>query len=201
MPTSELPIVTDLRDLKATVFITRWFDEATPHLFGASRAAYLEWKSRLAADLGVSWFDVVLVGSAAVGCSLSPYKKFRPFSMDSDIDVAIMSPYYFDLAWRWMRRLGAERYRLPQPAQEWIKEHERRLVYWGAIATDQLLQYLPFGPDWVKKLATLTKEAPADGRTINVRLYRDHSSLESYLLDSVRKLRSTLESPTAGGSQ
>jgi hypothetical protein len=67
MPTSELPIVTDLRDLKATVFITRWFDEATPHLSGASRAAYLEWKSRLAADLGVSWLDVVLVGSAAVG--------------------------------------------------------------------------------------------------------------------------------------
>src|SRR3954466_2890922 len=116
MTRPELPIVTDLRALKAATFITRWFDETTPHLFGASRAAYLQWKSRLAEDLGVSWLDVVLVGSAAAGYSLSPYKKFKQFSSDSDIDVAIMSPYYFDLAWRWMRRLGAERYRLPQPA-------------------------------------------------------------------------------------
>ena len=200
MAVSELPIVSDLRELQAAVFITRWFDEATPHVFGASRAGYLQWKSRIATELGVSWLDVVLVGSAAVGYSLSPYKKFKPFSADSDIDVAIMSPHYFDLAWRWMRRLGAERYRLPQSAQEWVKEHEKRLVYWGAIATDQLLQYMPFGPDWVQKLAKLAQESPADGRTINVRLYRDHSSLESYLLDSVRKLRSTLASPAGGGS-
>lgn len=140
-PTS---VVSDLRELKPAEFITRWFDETPPYLFGASRGSYLLRRSRLAADLGVSWFDVVLVGSAAVGHSLSPYKNFKPFSDDSDIDVATMSPYYFDLAWRWMRRLGAERYGLPPAAQQWVKEHEKRLVYWGAIATDQLLQYLCF---------------------------------------------------------
>ncbi len=199
MTPSPTSVVSDLRELKPAEFITRWFDETPPYLFGASRGSYLLWRSRLAADLGVSWFDVVLVGSAAVGHSLSPYKNFKPFSDDSDIDVAIMSPYYFDLAWRWMRRLGAERYGLPPAAQQWVKEHEKRLVYWGAIATDQLLQYLPFGPDWVRKLAKLSQDPPADGRTINVRLYRDHASLESYLLDSVRKLRSNVES--LGGPQ
>lgn len=199
MAPSQPSLVSDLRGLKPADFITRWFDETSPHLFDTSRASYLAWRSRLAADLGVSWFDVVLVGSAAVGHSLSPYKNFKPFSSESDIDVAVMSPHYFDLAWRWMRRLGSERYRLPPSAQEWVKEHEKRLVYWGSIATDQLLQYLPFGPDWVQRLAALSKEPPSDGRTINVRLYRDHASLESYLLASVRRLRSSLDADPSGG--
>ncbi|MDP1571313.1 MAG: hypothetical protein Q8L86_15065 [Vicinamibacterales bacterium] len=198
MSLPETQIVTDLRLLTPERFITRWFDESTPYVFGPHRTEYLRWKSHIAGELGVSWLDVVLVGSAAVGCSLSPHKRFKPFSSDSDIDIAVMSPHHFDIAWRWMRRLGADRYRLPQPTQEWVKEHEKRLVYWGSIATDQLLQYLPFGPEWVVKLSKLMAAAPADGRMINVRLYRDHSSLESYLLNSVRRLRSQLGASGTG---
>jgi hypothetical protein len=184
----------DLLSLKPPEFVGRWFVEKTPHLFAGDQAAHVAWRRTLADTLGVSLFDLVIVGSAALGKSLNPAHPFALFSDDSDIDVAVVSDHYFDLAWRWMRRLGADRYRLPQTAQNWVKEHESRLVYWGSIATDQLLPHLPFGPDWVPKLAELAAQPPVNGREINVRLYRDHASLEAYLTRSVRKLRAILDS-------
>lgn len=191
----------DLQALQPAEFVSRWFDERGAHLFSADRAAHLAWRRTVAHALGVSWLDVVLVGSACVGVSLNPDKAFKPFDADSDIDVAVVSAHHFDVTWRWMRRLGAQRYRLPPRAREWIKEHEKRLVYWGSVATDQLLPHVPFGSEWVTQLAAASKVPPVDGREVNVRIYRDHASLESYLVMTVKRLRVVLaEQATRGPS-
>jgi hypothetical protein len=183
----------DLLALRPERFVTKWFAERIPAIFGTDQAKHISWKQDLADQIGVSIFDLALVGSAAVGLSLSPAKNFSLFAADSDVDVAVVSSYYFDLAWRWLRRLGAERYRLPRTAQNWVKEHESRLVYWGTIATDQLLPHMPFGPEWMPRLAALSSKDPVGGREVNVRLYRDFEALESYLSHGVRRLRSRLE--------
>jgi hypothetical protein len=154
------PLRDDLLALKPVAFVARWFVERTPYLFASDQAAHVTWRRTQADGLGVSLFGLVIVGSAALGRSLNPAKPLAPFGPDSDIDVAVISDHYFDLAWRWMRRLGADRYRLPQPAQEWVKAHETSLVYRGSIATDQLLPHLPFGPDWVPRLAALAARPP-----------------------------------------
>lgn len=193
--TTAIPSIASIKDdllrLKPQDFLIRWFLKKPPYIFGEDNSAHNVWKKIIAEELGVSLFDLMIVGSAAVGRSLNPAKNLAAFTQDSDIDIAVVSAHYFDLSWRWMRRLGSDRYRLPKPAQDWIKEHEARLVYWGAIATDQLLQYMPFGPTWVQKIAAYSNRAPADGREINLRLYRDHESLEAYLTRSIRKTRST----------
>jgi hypothetical protein len=114
---------------------------APPALFGSDQPRHIAWKGDLADQIGVWTFDIALVGSAAVGVSLSPAKNFSLFHPESDVDVAVVSSHYFDVAWRWLRRLGAERYQMPRTAQDWIKEHENRLVYCGSVATEQLLAY------------------------------------------------------------
>jgi hypothetical protein len=194
MTPTEDPVRQDLLTLKPADFVARWFAERPAFIFGGDQAAHIAWKAALAQALNLSLFDLVIVGSAALGRSLSPSKDFTPFDAESDVDVAVVSDHYFDIAWRWMRTLGAGRYKLPQPTQDWIKEHESHYVYWGTIATDQLLQYLPFGPHWVPKLATIAASEPVGGRELNVRLYRDYSSLEAYLTRSVRKRRAALDS-------
>jgi len=170
------------------VLVARWFLEDTPALF-KDRASHVAWKRDLAELLRVSVFDLIVVGSAAVGISLNPAKNFKAFAPTSDIDLALVSAHHFDVSWRWLRGLGAGLYRLPEPAQNWVREHERRLVYWGTIATDQLLAYMPFGHEWVPHLSTMSGQDPAQGREINVRLYRDFASLEAYQVACIKKLR------------
>ena len=49
--------------------------------------------------LGVAYHNVLMVGSGKIGYSLSPFKKFKAFDEDSDIDIAIISIKMFnDLA-------------------------------------------------------------------------------------------------------
>jgi hypothetical protein len=66
------------------------------------------------------------------------------------------------------------------------------LVYYGAIATDKLLPYMPFGPAWVQATASLAAAVPISGREVNIRLYRDNESLAGYQTHSITKLRDRL---------
>lgn len=187
MPVAELQ--NELATLSPPDVVFRWFVERVPAVFAGDHVAHVAFKVELARRLGLSVFDVVVVGSAAVGFSLDPAKNFSAFSTDSDVDIAVASPHHFEIGWRWLRTLGAKRYRLPVSAQSWVKEHETRLVYWGQIATDQLLEHMPFAPDWVPALAFMSSTKPIDGRELTVRLYRDYYSLEAALIHTTRKLR------------
>lgn len=166
--------------------------EAVPFIFDGDRRACVEWKSRLAEALGVNSHSVIVVGSAVAGFSLSPTKAFSVYNAESDVDVAVVSAHYFDIGWRWLRTLGAERYRLPSHVQRWIEDHRTRLVYYGTIATDKLLPYMPFGPTWVTKTASIISDPPISGRDLNIRLYRDNESLADYQTHGIRKLRERL---------
>lgn len=179
----------DLAKLPAPEIVSQWFVHRLPTLFAGDEPGHVAFKAEAARRLNVSVFDIVIVGSAAVGFSLNPDKNFSAFSTESDVDIAVASPHHFELAWRWLRNLGARRYRLPQRAQSWIKEHETRLVYWGQIATDQILEHMPFGGEWVRALASLSGVKPIDGREVTVRLYRDYTALENALIHTTRKLQ------------
>ncbi len=68
-----------------------------------SKEQYLRWRDDLAEGVGVDGRDVILVGSAATGRSLNPGKRFKAFHRGSDLDIAVVSSFHFDLAWRWFR--------------------------------------------------------------------------------------------------
>jgi len=63
------------------------------------------------------------------------------------------------------------------------------LIYWGTVATDRLLSRMPFGQEWLSVLSEMTQESPANGKEINVRLYRDYQALRAYQTDGLGKLR------------
>src|SRR5437867_2216858 len=126
----------DLLELQPDFFASKWVIERIPYIFGDDSVAFWTWKHKLARLLDVDAASLLIVGSAAVGVSLSPNKNFRKFEAASDVDVAVVSNHHFDLVWRWLRALGAERYKWPVEVQRAIDEHRRRLVYWGIMATD-----------------------------------------------------------------
>ena len=62
--------------------------------------AHFEIKRRIAQEFGIGVStDIFVVGSAKLGFSISPSKRWRPFGDRSDIDVAIVSHDLYQTVW------------------------------------------------------------------------------------------------------
>ncbi len=182
-------IIAALRSNSTDQFVREHLFDRIPHLFNGDRSAFVTWKDHLARALEVDAACLTFVGSSAIGVSLNPDKGFKMFDDDSDIDVGIISHYHFTVSWRYLRTQGHRRAHLgPKTVAAW-DDHVSRLIYWGTIATDQLLGILPFGHQWLKALSTMSTMSPTVGRDIKLRIYSDYDSLRSYQQLSARRAR------------
>ena len=175
-----------------SAFVSRWLLERVPFAFGDDLDTYLAWKHGLAEKLTVDPKAITLVGTAAIGTSLNPHKNFKDFDDESDIDVAVVSQYHFNILWRWMRGLGAAYYGLPAPARNAVDRHRENYVFWGTIATDRLLPHTPLATEWVPALDSMSSVDPTKGREIKARLYADFDSLRAYHAKGILTLRQKL---------
>jgi len=165
--------------------------ERVPHIFDGDWPLYRTWRADLATRLDVDPCDISITGSACVGVSLSPRKNFSVFDGQSDVDVAVISPYHFDLAWRSLRAFRLADAHTPRERQAVIN-HRTNYIYWGCIATDRILRLMPFSREWIMASSHMRGIDPTAGREVNFRIYRDYDSLRSYQTYGVRKLRANL---------
>ncbi len=184
--------------LSAAEFISQYLFDRVPYVFGNDRKSFLSWKGDLAKDIEVDPACITLVGSSAVGISLNPYKGFKSFDSGSDVDVGVISPYHFTVAWRFLRTQGHRRTHVDAKTRAAWNEHVTRYIYWGTIATDRLLGVLPFGRQWLGALTTMAQIAPTVGRDINLRIYSDYESLRAYQVWSAQRAREDIL--TKGGA-
>ena len=136
------------------------------------------------------------MGSAAVGISLNPNKAFKTFDLKSDIDVAVISSFHFQSAWRFLRQNGKLRPKLSSKERNAWDEHRRNLVFNGAIATDRLLARFPFGGEWRRAIDEV-EAASSLTQSVKVRVYNDYEALNTYQTNSVRQRRTDLLSQGA----
>lgn len=199
-PAAKDLLIAELKDLSADDFVSRNVLDRVPWLF-SDRHQYIEWKTSLGVELELDPYMLLVVGSASLGLSLSPYKRFNDFGPRSDIDVAVVSARHFDEAWRWLRELGPEN--LPERDEverDMFKWHRRNLIFDGAIATEKLLPKLPFGSTWMTALGHASSREPTQGRKINARIYRDFESLRKYHVANIRKIKLELTAAGADNS-
>jgi hypothetical protein len=98
-----------------------------------------------------------------------------------------------------MRSLSsATRFGLSARQRESLKDHVTRLIYWGAVATDRIIDILPFAATWMVAFSNMAGVNPTKGRKINGRVYRDFESLRAYQMLSVRAAREELLATTNG---
>lgn len=64
-----------------------------------AEGAHFSLKDQISTKFGLNPRDVVVVGSSKLGFSIAPSKRYKPFGMDSDVDVAIVSSPMFDDFW------------------------------------------------------------------------------------------------------
>lgn len=178
-------IKNDLMTIPPDMFISKWIMEKTPNIFYNNEMKYYEWKHKMATRLQVDARDIIVTGSACLGYSLNPNKNFKKFNQHSDIDVGIISNYYFDVAWHELR--NKKYYKLDSNMRLALEDHKKRLIYWGTIATDKILPILSFGKNWNEVINEAKSNPPIDEREINFRIYKDNKSFRDYQINSIRE--------------
>lgn len=172
------------------IIASLWILNRVPFPFNGDAKSYELWRNKLAALVEVDSSEILITGSGAFGISLNPYKNYRAFDEKSDIDVAIVSEYFFNVSWRYLRNLGAAKHAMTPAAKQSVRDHVEKYIYWGTIATDKLLPYMPFGKKWMYALEEMSKESPTNGRSIKARIYKDFDSLRAYQVNNLKNLRS-----------
>ena len=161
-----------------------------PYVFADDTVAYRQWREAIAPLLGVDPCNLFVVGSGGVGCSLNPYNDWKTFGQDSDIDLAVISSYHFDVAWRVMRL--TKRGEVSGKVWREIEKHRTNYIYWGCIATDKILGHLPFAKEWLDAATAAATQTATSNRDVNFRIYRDVASLRDYTVNGLRTLKAEL---------
>lgn len=164
---------------------SKWIFERVPFVFDDDYASFIKTKLIIAKAVGVDSCSIFFVGSSSVGFSLNPVKNLKPFDKDSDIDIAVVSHYYFDIAWRTIQDIDFAK--VSPQIQNSIKEHRERLIYWEIIGLEKILGIMPFGKKWIAVLEKLSSIPFFSNRKISFRLYRNHESLRRYQINNFQK--------------
>ena len=180
---------TEITPKDISFMTSKWIIEKVPFIFSDNLENYIKWKEILANKIGVDSKAIVVTGSASVGFSLNPDNNLREFNDKSDIDVAIVSQHYFDISWHFLRNIGTKRHGYNRKVNDSIDDHRNRLIYWGTIATDKIIQILPFGEKWITALNEMSTFEPTKDRTINIRIYKDFEALRAYHLNSLKTIK------------
>lgn len=180
----------DLKSLRAEDFVAKHIFDRVPFVF-SSRDELIKWKTELSRGIDVDPASMIVVGSSAIGFSLNPYKNFKSFDEKSDVDVAVISHYHFQVAWRYLRSNGNRRHGLKRHQKIAWDEHVSNFIYWGVIATDKLLPLFPFASEWLPAISKASSPLIGD-REVKVRIYSDCESLRAYQNHSVRALKNTI---------
>lgn len=175
-----------------------------PYAFLMQPAAMGVLRKHLAGQLGIAPDDIVIIGSAQIGFSLSPDNFPRAFTKDSDIDVLLVDAKMFDaiwntlLAWHYPRRFW-----LDGADWEWAKRRKDE-IYWGWLEPseihyrglsfpDVLRPMRDLSANWFNAFKSLARYPEFMGRDVNGRLYRTWDHALAYQVASLKKIKALIQ--------
>ncbi len=187
-------IIASLNEFKQDLIIQSVSTIVRKHItFGLSyilsHEKYYELKSEVAEFFHIHPNEVLIVGSAKLGFSIAPDKKYRPFNDVSDIDVAIISSNLFDTVWDQVFNYKIE-------VGYWEQEDKfKDYLFRGWIRPDKLPPAKSFklGKDWWEFFRKLTSKGNYGSYNIRGGLYKSWSFLEKYQSICVKKCKDELE--------
>lgn len=129
--------------------------------------------------------DVFIVGSAKLGFSIAPSKRFRRFTDDSDIDVAIVNHEIYARVWHEIHR-----YKL---SGGWWPKRESFESYlsWGWIRPDKLprSRHFSFTNEWWDYFRSLQQRRVGGPYKVAGALYHDINFVVKYQSNAIKLCR------------
>ena len=183
-------------------------DVVQEHIFDGESWAFRETPadghlliSHLQARLSLPPGDIVIVGSAKLGYSISPDTFGRAFSEFSDIDVIVIDHGRFEEIWKVLLD-----WRYPWHLRKWasiekiwgIERLEQFICGWcmpseikyHGLASPRLLRPLrELSANWFDSFKSLSRFPPLASRNVNSRLYRSWDHAMRYHVWSLEKVR------------
>ncbi len=155
-----------------------------------SQQDYFDLRSEVAVNFGLHPNEVLVVGSAKLGFSIVPNKRFRPFRRDkSDIDVALVSSKLFD-------QVSEDIFSYKQEAGDWRKYGEfADHLFQGWIRPDKFprSQVFGFGNEWWDFFLRITGNRKYGDYKIRGALYKSYFFIENYQEDCVQQCKDYLQ--------
>ncbi len=162
-----------------------------------SHQDYFDLRSEVAENFGLHPNQVLVVGSAKLGFSVAPKNRYREFSDNSDIDVAIVSSTLFEQFWK-------DVYNYLYEGPYWPEYREfANYLFRGWIRPDKLPQSSIFDlrEKWWNFFQSVTRSGRYGDYKIRGALYRSYFFLENYQKISIQECINNLEENNAGSSR
>ncbi|MCF8511169.1 MAG: hypothetical protein K9G43_06970 [Rhodobacteraceae bacterium] len=177
-------------------FVRKHLIHGTPHVFQGREDDFYNFKRRMCDYLRVQHTEIFIVGSAKLG--FSPHKR-TSFSLDSDIDLAIVSERLFAEASSFAANVE---YKLRSSSvflrQNQFEKYHMFLRYLliGWMRPDFLPHVEPcrdFRTSWFDFFESISNAKSEVGNyKVSAGVFRSHDDLERYSMESVAKVKKSL---------
>lgn len=181
-----------LRNQSLDAVVAQVLADDDPWLFRKEVGTYQVFKDYLREQLNDPDAQALVVGSSKFGFSIAPDTFGQPCRLDSDIDVAILSPVLFDTLWRMMLEWKYPWHirKFDQAERSWAQPHMENHVA-GAIDPMSIKIYsqgaarIPrpfqhFVNTWFDVFKQVGNIGPARGKVVEGRVYRSIEHLHRY---------------------
>ena len=160
-----------------------------PFYFREDIDKYIELKKEISSFFKVNLSEIILVGSARLGFSIAPGKRFNKFNLASDIDVAVISNDIFNLFWN-------ELFRWYDKYTSWNTKKQKdefcNYLFQGWVRPDKMPNEFPLKKEWNKFFNELTSDRLFGVNSIKVGLYKSWDHLEAYHEQNVKNIRNEI---------
>lgn len=152
-----------------------------------------DFKMLVSDAMGIGFNNVVMVGSAKIGYSLSPKKFLKTFTENgeskSDIDIAIVSSQLFDFFWKLFRKSY-------DVTKEGLYKYISRGIYRGYISDKDMYNIDNCRVEWLNLSSEATRQLQREmyfKHEIHYRIYRDWKDMEEYHIQAIENLKGVVE--------
>ncbi len=149
---------------------------------------YFDLKAAIGRHFEINPIEVLIVGSAKLGFSIAPQKRYQHFRDESDIDVAIVSSVLFDRFWR-------EAFEFAMTGRYWPQRADfEKYLFRGWIRPDKFPPARTFTQrqEWWEFFQQLTSSGHYGPYQIRAGLYKSWFYLEQYHSICVSQVRDDL---------
>jgi hypothetical protein len=167
----------DLTNMSISTIVRKHITFGDCYVF--ENGKYFDLKAEVADHFEIHPSEILLVGSAKLGFSIAPRKRYRPFGDQSDIDIAIVSPPLFEKIWQQVFDYQ------DNISYFWPRDDEidfKHFLFTGWIRPDKLppARSFSFRKEWWDFFLSLTSTGVYGPYKITAGLYKSWYYLEKY---------------------
>lgn len=171
------------------LIIDRYLLFGTPYLFEDNEDSYFSLKAEIADFFKIKQTQVYIVGSAKLGFSISPNKRFKHFDEESDIDVAVIDSGLFLQYWRKLYKEITDPSLLARSTNEEKAFIEfKNYFFKGWLRPDKFP--MKYRTEWFDFFSGITRKYDYH---VAAGIYRDYEFFSSYNAYNLLNLRNLLK--------